>query len=137
MEARNTKCKPYLHENYLMYSDTLTVGFTISMYSGKTPSYMKCLLNPVNKGKYKRNVFISYLLLSFRFVYFFWVFLGQGITLTNQRGVKYNITKVWSQISNGNTALPKPLIPQPHKHHRYTFNVITPKSPLTKSSSTC
>ena len=32
----------------------------------------------------------------FLFVYFFWTFFGQGI----------NITKIWSQISYGNTALP-------------------------------
>ena len=76
MEARNTKCGPYIHENDLMYSDNLTGGFTISMYSGKTPSYMECLLNPVNKGKYKRNVFVFYILLS---ISFYTILLGLSL----------------------------------------------------------
>ena len=43
---------------------TLRLGdSTISMYSGKTPPPMEWLLNPENKEKYKRNIFVSYLLL--------------------------------------------------------------------------
>ena len=61
---------------------------TISMYSGKTPSSMEWLLNPVNKGKYKRNVFVSYLFCLFVLYNYFWNFLGQGITPTKQRGGK-------------------------------------------------
>ena len=86
MEARNTKCGPYIHKNDLMYSDTLNGGFTISMYSGKTPSYMECSLNPVNKGKYKRNV------LSVSVYFFLYIssgtFFGQGIAPASQRGIK-------------------------------------------------
>ncbi len=36
----------------------------------------------------KRNVFVSYLLLSFLVYNSFWDFLGQGVTPTSQRGVK-------------------------------------------------
>ena len=72
MEARNTK----------------RIFDTISMYSGKTPSSMEWLLNPVNKGKYERNVFVSYLLLSFFLYNSFWDFLEQGIPPTWQRGGK-------------------------------------------------
>ena len=80
MEARNTKCGPYIHENDLTYSDTLTGGFTTSMYSGKTPSYMECLLNPVNKGKYKRNVFVSYMFSIFSFcIILLWFSLGKAL----------------------------------------------------------
>ena len=49
----------------LAYFDTLTGGFNHFNVFRKTPSSMEWLLNPVNKGKYKRNVFVSYLLLSF------------------------------------------------------------------------
>ena len=49
---------------------------------------MEWLLKPVNKGNYKRNVFVSYLLLSFLSYNSFWDFLRQGITPTNQRGGK-------------------------------------------------
>ena len=49
---------------------------------------MERLLNPVNKGKYKRNVFVSYLSCLFFLYNSFWDFLGQGITLTRQRGGK-------------------------------------------------
>ena len=45
---------------------------------------MEWLLNPVNKGKYKRKVFVSYLLLSFLLYNSFWDFLGLGISPTNQ-----------------------------------------------------
>ena len=37
----------------------------------KTPSSTEWLLNPENKGKYKRNVFVSYLLISFLLYNFF------------------------------------------------------------------
>ena len=37
------------------------------MYSGKTPSSTKWLLNPVNKGKYKRNAFIAVLKITLYF----------------------------------------------------------------------
>ena len=86
MEARNTKCRPYIHENDLTYSDTLTGGFTI--YSGKTPSYMECLLNPVNKGNYKIKVLVSHLLIFSFCIILFGTFFGQGIPPASQRGVK-------------------------------------------------
>ena len=67
---------------------------------------MEWLLNSVNKGKYKRNVFVSYLLLSFLLYNSFWDFLGQGITPTNQCGGKIKLPKYGVRYSNGNTALP-------------------------------
>ena len=91
MEVRNTKRGQIHIWNDLTYFWYLNWGdSTISMYSGKTPSSMEWLLNPVNKGKYKRNVFVSYLLLSFLLYNSFWDFLGQGIAPTNQRGGKIN-----------------------------------------------
>ena len=66
METRNTKCG-HLHTwNDLTYFWHFNWGdSTISMYSGKIPSSTEWLLNPVNKGKYKRNVFVSYLFCLF------------------------------------------------------------------------
>ena len=84
---------------------------TISMYSGKTPSSTEWLLNPVNKGKYKRNVFVSYLLLSFLLYNSFGTFLGKAFHRLTNVGVKYNITKIWSQISNADTTNEIPMQP--------------------------
>ena len=47
---------------------------------------MEWLLNPENKGKYKINVFVSYLSILFFLYNSFWDFLGQGITPAKQRG---------------------------------------------------
>ena len=76
-----------MHETINVFLTQWLGDSTILMYSGETPSPMEWLLNPVNKEKYKRNVFVSYPLLSF-FVQFFWDILGQGITPTSQRGIK-------------------------------------------------
>ena len=77
---------------------------------------MEWLLNTVNKGKYKRNVFVSYLLLSFLLYNSFWTFLGKALHRLTNVGVKYN-QKYGVRYSNGNTALPfacdlQPLTPQ-------------------------
>ena len=62
MEARNTKCGHIHIWNKLMYFWQLKLGdSTISMYSGKKSSSTEWLLNPVNKGMYKLNIFVSYL----------------------------------------------------------------------------
>ena len=61
---------------------------------------MEWLLIPVNKGKYKRNVFVSYLLLSFLLYNSFGTFLGKALHRLANMG-ENNITK----YSNGNTAL--------------------------------
>ena len=45
-------------------------------------------LHQVNKGKYRRNVFVSYLFLSFFLYISFGTFFGQGIAPASQRGVK-------------------------------------------------
>ena len=133
MEARNTKCRPYIHENDLTYFNTLTGRFTISMYSGKTPSYMECLLNPVNKGKYKRNVFVSYLLLSlFRIIL---LGLSWARHYTDQIWSQITPTKIWSQISYGNTALP--LAPdlqtfKPNKDTNYHVQLVRTDKKLNK-----
>ena len=43
----------------------------------------------INKGKYRRNVFISYLFFYLFFLYIsFGTFFGQGIAPASQRGVK-------------------------------------------------
>ena len=49
---------------------------------------MEWLLNTVNKEKYKRNVFVFYLLLSFLLYNSFWDFVGQDVTPITQRGAK-------------------------------------------------
>ena len=86
MEAWNTKCGHIHTWKRLTHFWHLKWGIQpFSMYTGKTPSSMEWPFNPVNKGKYKRNVFVSYLLLSFLLYYSFWDFLGRGITPTNQR----------------------------------------------------
>ena len=54
---------------------------------------MEWLLNPVNKGKYKRNVFVSYLLMSFLLYNSFGTFLGKALHRPVNVGIKYNITK--------------------------------------------
>ena len=41
------------------------------------------LLNPVNKGKYYRNLFVCYLSCLFSLYNSFWDFLGQGLTPIN------------------------------------------------------
>ena len=85
MEAWNTKYGHLHTGNELTYFfDTLTGDSTISMYSGKTPSSIEWLLNPVNKGKYRRNVFVSYQFLSFLLYNSFGTFFGQGIPPASQ-----------------------------------------------------
>ena len=89
------------------------------MYSGKTPSSTEWLLKPVNKGKYKRNVFISYLLLSFLFcIILFGTSLGKALYRLTNVGVKYNITKIWSQIFKRQHNLAFCLWPLSHKPHK-------------------
>ena len=69
MEARNTKCGHKHTWKRLTYFWHLKWGIQPFLcIQETTPSSMECLLNSVNKGKYKRNVFVSYLLLSFLFV---------------------------------------------------------------------
>ena len=93
------KTNPYGSPKYQMRTNTcmkrLTYFWhpnwgiqTISMYSGKPPSSMEWLLNPVNKGKYKRNVFVSYLLLSFLRIILFWTFLSKALHWLTNVGVK-------------------------------------------------
>ena len=46
-------------------------------------------LHPINKGKYRRNIFVSYLFFYLFFLYIsFGTFFGQGIAPASQRGVK-------------------------------------------------
>ena len=49
---------------------------------------MEWLLNLVNKGKYKRNVFVSYLLLSFLLYNSLGTFLGKALHWLANVGVK-------------------------------------------------
>ena len=49
---------------------------------------MEWLLNPVNEGKYKRNIFVSYLLLSSFIKSFFGTFLGKVLHQLANVGVK-------------------------------------------------
>ena len=75
-------------EMIIIFLNTLAGGFNhFNCIQGK-------FLHPLNgcwtqeiKEKYKRNVFVSYLLLS-SFVYFILGLLVQGVTSTRQRGVK-------------------------------------------------
>ena len=65
MEALNTKWGLAYARNDYRILDTLTGGIQpFQLYSEKTPSSMEWLLNPGNKGKYKKNVFVSFLYLS-------------------------------------------------------------------------
>ena len=87
MEAQNTKCRHIHTWNELTYFWHLNWGIqSFQCIQEKLPH--QWLLNPVNKGKYKRNVFVSYLSCLFFLYNSFWDFLGQGITPTNQRGGK-------------------------------------------------
>ena len=89
MEVRNTKCGQIQTWKRLTYFWHLHWGIQpFQCIQKKTPPSTEWLLNPVNKGKYKRNVFVSYLLLSILLYKCFWDFLRQGISPTNQRGVK-------------------------------------------------
>ena len=95
---------------------------TISTYLGKTPSSTEWLLNPVNKGKYKRNVFVSYLSCLFFSIILFGTFLGMALHRLNNVGVKYNITKIWSQISNANMTNVIPTLPTKYQHNQRNTN---------------
>ena len=68
-----------MHETINVFLTPSLEDSTILMYSGKTPSFMEWLLNPVNKGKYKRDVFVSYLLQSFLLYNSFGTFLGKAL----------------------------------------------------------
>ena len=109
----------------------------ISMYSGKTPSSMEWLLNPVNKGKYVHIPFIYLLWLMQRVALsifrleeqgqddicccpFCIILLGLSWTrhYTDQSTWGYNkITKIWSQIFKQQHSLalcPRPSAPKLH-----------------------
>ena len=121
MKARNAKCGHIHTWKRLTYFWHLKWGIQpFFMYSGKTPSSMEWLLNPVNKGKYKRNVFVSYLLLSFLLYNSFWDFLRQGVTPTNQCGGKKNNQNMGSDIQTATQPCPLPvtlgLIPHTYIH---------------------
>ena len=63
-------------------------------------------LHLINKGKYRRNVFASYPFSIFSFCIFL-LGLSLGKALRRLVNVGWNSeTKIWSQISYGNTALP-------------------------------
>ena len=91
------KTNPYGSPKYQMRTNTYMKRLTYFWHLNwgiqlfqcileKPPSSMEWLLNPVNKGKYKRNVFVFYLLLSFFFS--FGTFLGKALHRLANVGVK-------------------------------------------------
>ena len=89
LEARNTKWGQIHTWNDLTYFWHLNWGIQpFQCIQEKTSSSMEWLLNPVNKGKYKRNVFVSYLLLSFLLYNSFGTFLGKALHRPVNVGVK-------------------------------------------------
>ena len=63
-------------------------------------------LHQVNKGKYRRNIFVSYLFLSFLFcIFLLGLSLGKALRQPVNVGSN-NITKIWSQISTATQPCP-------------------------------
>ena len=75
---------------------------------------MEWLLNPVNKGKYKRNVFVSYLLLSFLLYNSLGTFLGKALHRPAKVGVKWNNQNMESDIQTATQPCPLPVTFSPY-----------------------
>ena len=83
--------------------------FAVWCFGHHATSQDVALVSPftqINKGKYRRNVFASYL---FSYLFFLYISFGLSLDKALHRPVNVgwnSVTKIWSQISYGNTALP-------------------------------
>ena len=76
-------------------------------------------LNPINKGKCRKNVFVSYLFFYLFFLYIsFGTFFGQGIAPASQREVKQCNQNMESDILRQHSLALSPWLSKPSKSHK-------------------